>query len=252
MNFGICRLCHNNRKLLRRSHIIPEFNYDVLYDDKNFLRRLLFDIDKGVKHIGKIAKGEYEGDILCSECDSEIIQLYEDYTARLIYAKRPLPSVDQVNCINYVNHEGQEFSICHNVNYGKIKLYILSILWRASISSRPFFENIKLTNEEEEQLRTAIHSGQLGEVSDFPILTFSWLNDPEAKKDVILQPKRYKETNGHRYCFPIRGIVFNIYTNRNDIPQPLEEFLLQEKVLPILHLQRGEYLKFVKKYNGLE
>ena len=46
-NVGQCRLCLQNKELLRRSHVIPNFLYDGIFDSKQVLYRInLKDIKK--------------------------------------------------------------------------------------------------------------------------------------------------------------------------------------------------------------
>lgn len=250
MKIGECQLCKLQKELLSKSHIIPEFNYNILYDDKNFIKKIFLTAIEGIKYVGNVAKGEYERSILCVECDSIRIKASEDYVSRLIYAKNPLEVDQQPNCTNYVNQEGQEFSICTNVDYDRVKRYILSILWRASISSRPFFDGIEMEDPMMEEMRQVILNASNTNFSKWPILITSWLNDPNARRDIIMQPKTYIETIGHRYCFPIRGVIFNIYTNIEDVPVLIRDFLLRPNELPMLHLQRGDYLNYIRVYNG--
>ena len=251
MDIGICKLCGFEKELLRRSHIISECNYDGLYDNENFLHRLDFSGVRKNKAISKIPKGEYEGNILCSNCDSVIIQSYEDYVCRMIYAKRPLSSNQHPICTNHVNPEGQEFTFYRNIDYQKAKLYFLSILWRASISSRPFFNLIEVSDHEREKLREMVYSGTPGNSQQFPVLTYGWLNDVSANKDLILQPKKFIAQHSSRFCFPIRGFVFNVYMDIRDVPLDLKDFLLADDCFPMLHLQRGDYMRWIDNYNAL-
>src|ERR1700722_9313027 len=76
----ICKLCLQNKKLLKKSHIIPDFMYKELYDKHH--RIYSFNPMEMVNNTGKIKlhqSGVYEGNILCENCDNVIISQYENY-----------------------------------------------------------------------------------------------------------------------------------------------------------------------------
>ena len=52
-----------------------------------------------------------------------------------------------------VNQFGLESMLISNVDYTRFKLFLLSILWRGSITSNPLFVNVKLEKTKEEEIR---------------------------------------------------------------------------------------------------
>src|SRR4051794_32678372 len=79
----ICRLCGSNDEL-RDSHIIPEFMYQPLYDDKH--RAFSVSIDGTAKE-SVIQKGLREK-LLCQVCETRLSKL-EHYAAPVIRAILP-------------------------------------------------------------------------------------------------------------------------------------------------------------------
>ena len=161
-----CRLCLRERELLRKSHIIPDFMYRELFDDKH---RMV----KGTPITGErpqnLQSGEYEGGLLCASCDNSIIGGYEGYASKVLYGGGIPIRVENVRKAD----DGLEITILHGLDYKIFKLFLLSILWRASISSLPFFDAVDL-GPYEEKLRVALLSGDPGPVGYFPCVLTSY------------------------------------------------------------------------------
>lgn len=246
MTKGTCRLCLQEKQLIGASHIIPDFMYKILYDENHKLRYV--DPQKYFvegESVEFVPSGPYSKGILCQNCDNVVLQRLEDYACKILYAQKLSPKL-KPTVTNYIGIDGQEYSICANIDYKKFKLFVLSLLWRASVSDHPMFNTINL-GEKEETIRDMIYSGNPKTNSDYPIFLFSWLNDKNAHKDYIAQPK----DQDVRYIFPIRGIIYNIYKDIHSIPLALRDYILKEDgSMAIFHLPVGEYLNFIAKYHN--
>lgn len=65
-----CKLCAQDKPLLKCSHIIQDFMYNGLFDEKHFFAQLdLIDF----KRKRMLPSGVYDSNILCKNCDSKII-----------------------------------------------------------------------------------------------------------------------------------------------------------------------------------
>lgn len=224
--------------------------YKILYDENHQLRY----VDPH-KHFVRgepaemVRSGPYSKGILCQNCDNVILQRLEDYACKVLYAQK-LSAKLKPKVTNYEDVDGQQYSVCENIDYKKFKLFVLSLLWRASVSDHPMFSYIHL-GEKEEILRDMIYSGNPKSDVDYPIFLFGWLNDKNAQRDFISQPT----DQDTRYVFPIRGIIYNIYKDIEHIPPILREFILKENgTMAIFHLPVGTYLDFLSQYHtgGLE
>jgi len=188
MKIGLCKLCKQEKELCNISHIIPNHAYNILKEDD-----LFFLIDK--KNANKPSKqkrytGEFESSILCKDCEM-LISNYETYGYRLIYR------LDTLNIENSIteNENGLKALVIKGkgYDYSKFKLYLLSILWKASISTRPLFSEINLGKKTEEDLRNMILAGNPGEVNEYPC--------------GIILPAIFKKEGVE--CFPAENILFS-------------------------------------------
>lgn len=122
-----CALCLEESDL-RQSHIIPEFMYKSLYDEINRFHVLSVIPEKSN---WKEQKGLRER-LLCGKCEQKL-SVWERYASLVLKGGIPL------------THR-REGSIIHlsGVDYKQFKLFQLSILWRASVSTLQFFEKVQL------------------------------------------------------------------------------------------------------------
>ena len=119
---GQCRLCGQHRPL-EYSHILPEFIYKPLYDsDHEFV-----EVASEGHHIKSIfAKGVREH-LLCRFCEKRFSK-FEDHAARVHREMRSRLDTAHVGDLVTVP-----------ASYAQLKLFQLSLLWRAAVSKDPIF-----------------------------------------------------------------------------------------------------------------
>jgi hypothetical protein len=248
---GKCKLCHCEKPLLNESHIIPDFMYKGLFDKGHRLNKFApAEFIKGNKRVSRPPTGEYECGILCATCDNEIIGGYETYARKALYGKVEEYSSDLPECANFKTTSGVTFTHGKNVHYKEFKLFLLSILWKASISSRPFFKEVNL-GPYEETIRKMILSGDAKDEETFPIVIMTWLNDKSSSSDVVAQPGINKKEKGVRYIFPIAGVTYVFHISPSSLNPDLREFILSSKdEAYFLHMPKGQALKLLLTYSG--
>lgn len=189
---SVCRLCLRNGDLCK-SHIFPEFMYVHCYDSSHTY--IEFNADKR-KYNKKRRKGIYER-LLCKKCE-EIIQRYEDYAKSLLYLDvKPRISATKKP---YSNE-------CYD--YRLFKLFVLSLLWRASISTLDAFKLVSLGKYEEE-LRQVLINGLETKVENFPICMYQTHINGKFSDGVFMEmyPSKSKHDGKTIYQFVADGIFF--------------------------------------------
>lgn len=196
MLISTCRLCLQKKKLCK-SHIYPEYMYANCYNDKHSF----IEFNAGKNSFNKTRrKGTYEY-LLCSRCES-ILQKYEDYAKSILYGEVK-PYIKQ-NMKQYINR---------NYEYNKFKLFSLSLLWRASISSHEIFVNASLGKYEDE-LRKILLNGREIPVNEFPVYIIQMLIKNELANSVFMEICQSKVKMGGKtiYQLIVDGILFSIGT----------------------------------------
>ncbi len=149
-----CKLCQLEKQL-RRSHILPEFMYQNLYDENpRRFHTLNIDLDDISKSSKKIEQKGIREFLLCDQCEG-LISKYENYAAETIYAKN---NGNNANIVNASKTDDGQYTLYdyEGFSYKEFKLFLLSILWRMLVSEN--FTEIKGEEEILERLRIAILS----------------------------------------------------------------------------------------------
>jgi hypothetical protein len=145
--------------------------------------------------------GDYDTNILCKDCDT-IMEKYDDYGKKLL--------LDQIE--SFIRHEknGQVLGWeIQDFNYLNLKLFFLSILWRASISTRPFFRRVSL-GFYEDKLKDLIWNEQDDENHIFGCVVAKFLPaDIEGAEKSILDPDNLTLEARNYYRFYFGG--YNIW-----------------------------------------
>jgi len=240
---GKCQLCLQEKKLIK-AHIIPEFLYRDIKDENNVLYKSTYNLDTLENKTQKIQTGEFDKDILCQDCDNRILgSTYERYAQSTMFGSNLNPEIAPI-CNNFQNPaDGAEYSICTNIDYGKMKLFLLSILWRASITKRKIFKDVSLGKKHEERIRYLLHTGNVPSEQEYPVVITSLMRTKNKLKNVIGQPKRVRFQNGlNAYIFMIHSIQFLFLVNAVDhrLPDFFTRIMLKESgEMTILHVPKG-------------
>lgn len=230
---AVCRLCNEIAKL-QNSHIMPRFAIKFIRDKK--LKHRFYEIFGKQKRIIQDGPKEY---LLCTKCEQQIGK-YEKYFKEAIYRNKH--GVKR-------SHDGQSFVI-ENFEYKKIKLFFLSLLWRASISSRAEFENVSL-DYNEDILRKMIAEENPGHSSKFSISAIVPLINGKYYEGwgTVFFDLKYEQTD--IYSIVIGGILYAISMDNKTILST-EELVLNESgywIIPLGDAWEIQCLRDTIKYN---
>ena len=149
----ICLLCKIREANKRNSHILPKFFNDRLFSDG-----FMYEIDKnGQKR--KIQKSPKEDYILCDQCENRIA-IVETYCSNHFFhafhninsnIKFPLKNEIRGNNCSQLYKEGQY------LNPNIFNLFIISLVWRTSISSHKWFSELDIDEKLKEQMRADLN-----------------------------------------------------------------------------------------------
>ena len=217
-----CRLCNQPKKLVD-SHIFPEFMYEPLYDDEHRFKIISM---KDGDIIKEPQKGIYEK-LMCDECDNKIIGSYEDHASKIIFSDNK-KTVDSIRT--------KYGLLIYGLDYRLFKLFQISLIWRASITTRPEIYKINL-GPHAEKMRIMLLNGDPGEVYEYGVILYLFPHSTKEMIDFILPPvKLQKKINGHQvYRAIFNGLVWIFYVSSHLRNFSNKEFFLsREGKLPIV------------------
>lgn len=218
-----CALCLKDKKLVE-SHIFPEFLYKSLYDSKH---KYLVVSSSPATPIRKRPKGIYER-LLCFECDSIIIGTYEDYAAKVLFGDGSTEIEIETKRIGF---------FINDLDYKRFKLFQLSLLWRASVTSRPELPRINL-GPHTDSIRKMLFEGNPGKMYEYGCAMFFLPNQPKEMVGLIYSPEPVpRKVQGHRWYRAIFAGLFwtwIVSSHMNMYPRP-EIFISEKGVLPVIN-----------------
>lgn len=216
-----CKLCGREKKLIN-SHIIPKSFFMTLYPKNN--RESLVLIDEEKMTTKRRPVGVYDKNILCGSCDN-LIGFYDSYAKDLLLDSK----------LKFYPNIKKTAYLLKDIDYIKLKLFFISLLWRASISGMPEFSKID-TGPFEKKLKNMILRKDPGSENEFSVVIGKF--DSKIKKikkiskKIIQTPYRDRIDNekGLINCcifYLSRGYKVFIKVDRRDLSGSLKKIILK-------------------------
>jgi len=229
-----CRMCGKNRSLIK-AHIIPMSFYRHVQTSGQPLEILTNTAGKFAK---RSHKGIYDKEILCQECE-KIFGPWDDYAQKLLL--RNFSDEDLVrNGSIIVAYKIARF------NYDLLKLFFLSVLWRAAVSGHDFFSRVSL-GPFEAPLRSMLLNRDPGSPETFAV-TLSIFDDPG--RIGMLDPHRDRYDGINYFRFYMAHFVSYIKVDRRPPPKFLKEFYLkpgEPLIVIIRHSLQSKDVRVMRK-----
>lgn len=220
MKQGFCKLCNEYKYLAKESHILPKFCYKHLKSANNKFTHFRSNEKSPISNRPNV---EYEGNIFCLDCENRLLGGLDDYGSKIInnngFNKK----------LKFEIHETPENSFfvlkdSSGYDYKKFKLFLLSILWRAGISSRTAFAGVDLDSIVKADLKKMILNNDPGEEYEYPcgILLPPTLALLRGTKNFnphitgfVIAPVPMVMNDVPAYQFIIMGTQYIFYINKN-------------------------------------
>jgi hypothetical protein len=220
---GKCALCLQEKDL-RESHISSKFLWKhsgITGEKKSFAVNSPTHPELNEPHRQDGIK-EY---LLCHDCEQQIGR-YETYAARALFHDD-----------GPVKNRPSQHYVWQGLDYTRLKLFQMSILWRMGVSSHPFYAHVNL-DKHAEILRTMLLSEDPGEPWQYGSMTALLEYAGEPILGVFSQPLRTKKFGRHVYSYTIAGMHWYQYVTSHQPEQEIQQILLQPSGTWVLF--RGE------------
>ena len=205
----ICKLCTNEATLID-AHVIPRSFWEI--DAAQPPPRMVTNI-KGV-FPKRIPIGVYDQTIVCEPCERSFSD-YDSYAARLF--------LNRFNEFEEVRDSNRRLTgyVLRNVDYRLLKLFVIAILWRASVSSHSFFSRVRL-GPFEERAREMLVRRDPGDTATFATLFSVW----DGAESVMMDPFAERWDGVRSYRFYLDRFVAYIKVDRRPLPEQLAKAAL--------------------------
>lgn len=208
-----CALCHHTAPLMR-SHILPKFTQRRLkLGGARVLRQ-----DSATAPAVPVQDFAREA-LLCAGCEQRLSR-WEDYAARVFNQQRKLDLTPLPQGLGYV---------IQDLDYHRLKLYLLSLLWRMGVSSLPEFRLVRL-GPHEERIRAMLLAADPGRANDYGCI-LQVVTDRGNRIPVTRVPDRHRvDPLTMQYRLLIDGLLLIWPVGADAVRDraTLSEFYLQE------------------------
>lgn len=181
----LCRLCQHDLEL-RNSHIVPEFLYADLYNTKGHMMGVH---GRGLKGWKPLQNGAKEH-LFCESCEQHFNEHFEKPFRRNWVENCPLLDSCEKDQIHWVK-----------VDYAPFKLFHLSVVFRAGVSSLPTFAEVSL-GPHEARLRSMLLARDPGPENLYPIFAYAVVHHTTGQT-IKMVSKAQSSRFGGRRCYGI-------------------------------------------------
>jgi hypothetical protein len=157
--------------------------------------------DELTQHTLEICQKGYREPLLCDECERRL-QPWETYTARLLYGGRSRRGV--------LTEEGLATREVVGVGYASLKLFAMSVLWRASVSNLLGFQAVSLGVKHEGRIRSLLLAGDPGAPDEygFTVIHLDTGTPYREFRRVLQHPICLKVGSEYAYRFNLAGLYW--------------------------------------------
>lgn len=203
MKKGTCLLCGSFGELSTKSHIIPKCMYKGMEDNRN---KIGLTISKNnIRTETQIDYRYFEKDILCINCETVKLSKLDNYGNRILFGDQKVSDLFKNTVLE---HPDKKVSVLENFDYSKLKLFLLSILWRSHISKHVFFEDIDLRGRAS-VIGEAILTENVGLCENIKISIIGLMFNRNKLYKVVAKPRHIVTDSLDVYSFIIYGVVYN-------------------------------------------
>lgn len=198
-----CQLCLEDQKLIK-AHVIPEGFFRLLRVDEQPPQMLTNTPGRFPK---RAPIGVYDKNILCADCEA-LFGAWDAYAQKLL-----LTEFDEAS---YLSHRGQRIALrIAEFDYEVLKLFFVSLLWRATVSTCEFYSRVR-TGPFEQILKERLLARDPGPPDEFAV-SLAKFEHPAGQGILDPHPERWSGVNYMR--FYLGGYVAYIKVDRRPPPE---------------------------------
>lgn len=227
-----CKLCGAEDKLCN-SHVVPEFFYKPMYDAT---RKILLVSSDPKQNDRTRQKGFYEK-LLCLRCEG-LLAVYEKYFSEVLTGGVEIG----------IKAEGKSIELS-GLDYPKIKLLLLSVIWRMSVSHNSFFSDVDL-GPHEEKIRIMLLGQHPGDAHEYPVMAVIPVHEGKFFGEFLAKPDVARLPPIRVYRVVMGGILFMFFIPGKDLPQHILPFSPSPNGTWVLFRESIKNIDFLREFVG--
>lgn len=220
-----CKLCDKSVPTIKKSHIYSKFLFRNMVDIATNKKVILFDKKTFKINEKPNFKPRPFEKLLCNDCEQLLSNKYETPVSKLLYGDK------QIYAIPHILELDDKSLITESDLVGiesrTVKNFILSLIWRASISTITPFDRFKLKQYDNDKIKNIVYNDL--DVKDYPIFVYNiakyqinYITGNIKIKDLIAEPFIIDD----KCCIVLNGLMFLI-----DISTLSETYIRDNKII---------------------
>jgi hypothetical protein len=210
-----CKYCGSLHSKLAKAHIIPRSFYKQIRGDEKC--SLEVTVKEDYEKEKQWQSGMHDSGIVCLDCE-KVFNSFDTHGYQTL--TNTLRKQKQVFLSDGTSYAYQ----IEKFDYDKLKLFFLSMLWRASASSLHFFSHINL-GPHEPVLRSYISQGIAPEPEQYDVVIFY----QQRQFPGILPPWMHKASGVNICTFYLPNMITLIKVDKRPMPELLNQITLQKE-----------------------
>lgn len=213
-----CNFCNQLFPKLVKSHIIPRSFYKTLRDESKPYS-IFLEAGSEKNHETYHQSGIHDSEIVCEACEKRFAPFdkhgYEVFK-KTLEIRQLYQDDNGYPCAYFIE----------NGDYTKLKLFVLSMLWRAHASSHKFFSHVNL-GKHANILRSYIANGVAPKPDEYGVIFFHYKEQDYS--EILIPPWRHRIAGVNVYRFYLPDLVILIKVDQRPMPMLFKRMLLQEQ-----------------------
>ena len=235
----LCKFCGEKKKLID-AHIVPKAFYTHFVPNRTNILKIQSDIPYELR----CPAGFYDKNILCAECDRKL-GVYDQEAQKLFLS----------DISKYKRQEGNfsAYGIPAGIfDYKKLKLFFISMLWRASISSNDSFKFVKLGDKFEAMALKVLRHPELDVINQFSVFIFKYKSVPNIRIErIFIEPIPCRADGINYYEFVFAGYQINIKVDSREFETIFNRICLKpSEELVIVEMLPTEQVSFISQISA--
>jgi hypothetical protein len=203
-----CRFCDEARPLIK-AHVIPRSFFTLVRRDANY--SVFFQAHNSQLQTGFHQAGIYDSEILCDVCEARFSG--DDTHGFEVLSK----ARGEENAIR--DQSGTLYGVrLPDLDYIRFKFFILSVLWRASVSKHVFFSDINL-GPHENIIRDALRERKPLDADQYAVVLLLPMGQPF--KNTMLMPRQHRIGGALFYRLYFPNVIALVKVDQQPTPDPL-------------------------------
>jgi hypothetical protein len=232
MKSSQCALCREERPL-RKSHVIPEFMFRPLYDEKH----QFWSVSNIVTKSNRLFQKGPREKMLCDQCEQRLSR-YESYANDVFFR----------NVATEPARTRTGFSFT-GLLYKPLKLFFMSLLWRLGTTSIRELKGAEL-GPHRERVRLLIASDDPADFLTYPAMVTGLTFERKYMPGLIVPPLHTRIDDRRVWAVVISGFLFHFFvSNRKPEERFWDGFLREDGNFP-LHLSDIRNVAYLQKWGS--